>query len=247
VKDAKKRKQTKTAPGPDPTVAWDDAHHYSPAPRHRRRLMLLMLAPLEFSTCLDVGCAQPYLLEHLAQQGRRVFGCDLSAQVVRENRRRLPQAGFAELDIAAKTYPGKKKFDLVMASEVLEHVPNWQAAVANLCRMTKRYLLITVPSGRVRSIDRLVGHHRHFAGPELEAELRRGGLTVLQARHWGFPWHSLYKTLINGLAPSAVYARFGTARYGLGQKIVSQLLYLLFFSNDWFAAGQQLLLLAERR
>jgi SAM-dependent methyltransferase len=240
------------SPRPQPTrkkndaPAWDDVHHFSPAPRHRRRLILRLLAPLTFETCLDVGCAQPYLLEDLAQQGKKVFGCDLSAQVVRANRRRLPQAGFAALDITAGVYPGRRSFDLVMASEVLEHVSNWPTAVRNLCRMAKRYVLITVPGGKVYPIDRLVGHRRHFTGPELRRELERRGFRVVQERHWGFPWHSVYKTLINVLAPRTLYARFGTARYGFGQKLVSQFLYALFFSNDWFASGQQIVILAER-
>ena len=41
---------------------WDDAHRYTPAPRHRRRLILDLLAGLDFADCLDAGCAQPFLL-----------------------------------------------------------------------------------------------------------------------------------------------------------------------------------------
>src|SRR5947209_2086163 len=41
---------------------WDDAHRYTPAPRHRRRLILKWVSGLDFADVLDAGCAQPYLL-----------------------------------------------------------------------------------------------------------------------------------------------------------------------------------------
>lgn len=229
------------------TVYWDDNHRYSPAPRHRRRLICKLLRELPFNSCLDAGCAQPYLLFDLHQQGKEVFGCDLSDQVITSNRTRFPFAGFAELDITKSCYPGKRQFDLVISSEVLEHIKNWPAAVKNLCSMAKKYILLTVPSGPIRAIDRRVGHVQHFRGPELTACLEQQGFEILQARYWGFPLHSCYKFLINHLAPEQMYANFSVARYGWLQKILSQILYGLFFINDCFSRGQQFFCLASRR
>jgi hypothetical protein len=231
---------------PNLAAAWDDVHRYSPAPRHRRRLLRRLLTPLAFDTLLDVGCGQPYLLAEWQALGKTVAGCDLSPQVIRENRRRLPSARFAVVDISRGVFPGRKRFDLVVASEVLEHLDNWRAGLRHCCAQSQRYLVITVPCGPRYTIDRMVGHHQHFTGPELAAELGRHGFRVKRLRRWGFPLHTLYKWLINGVAPERLYQRFGASRYGWGQKAASQFLYGLFFVNDLFPWGQQLLLLAER-
>jgi hypothetical protein len=126
---------------------------------------------------------------------------------------------------------------------VLEHIPEWQTAVANLVRMARKHLVITVPSGPIRVMDRMVGHHQHFQGPELVAALEAHGCTVRRVFRWGFPVHSLYKSLISCLAPDRLYTAFtGEQRYGPGKRFVSELLYRLFFLNDLFRGGNQLLL-----
>src|SRR4051812_47033319 len=146
---------------------WDDAHRYTPAPRHRRRLVLNYLRGLDFADCLDAGCAQRFLLEAVADTFHVPgFGCDISDAVIEANQLARPDLAFRVLDLTQETWPDRQ-FDLVVCSEVLEHIPDWRNALANLARMTRKHLLITVPSGPLRTMDRLVGHHQHFQGPEL--------------------------------------------------------------------------------
>jgi 2-polyprenyl-3-methyl-5-hydroxy-6-metoxy-1,4-benzoquinol methylase len=64
-------------------VNWGDAHRYSPAPRHRRRLLRRWIDRLDFADVLDAGCAQPFLLrEILARHAVEGFGCDLSGRMI---------------------------------------------------------------------------------------------------------------------------------------------------------------------
>jgi len=229
-------------------AAWDDAHRYTPAPRHRRRLILQMLHGLDFADCLDTGCAQPFLLQEIMQRHEVAgFGCDISDRVMAENQHILPEAEFHVVDLANQAWPNGRVFDLVICSEVLEHIPRWRDAVANLARMTRKHLLITVPSGPLRAMDRLVGHYQHFAGPELRDAIDSGGLEVRQMRYWGFPFHTLYKALISKLSPAQIYSSFsGGKSYGWTKRAFSQMLYLLFFANDLSETGDQLLIHAER-
>jgi hypothetical protein len=114
--------------------------------------------------------------------------------------------------------------------------------------MTRRHLLITVPSGPIRVMDRMVGHHQHFAGPELAAAIEARGLRIVKQRKWGWPVHSLYKVLVSRVSPEKLYASFGTTRYTLGQRLVSHALCLAFFANDLFRGrGAQYLVLAEQK
>jgi trans-aconitate methyltransferase len=227
---------------------WDDAHRYTPAPRHRRRLVLRLLDQLDFHDCLDVGCAQRFLLEGVVERFRVAgFGCDISDAVIQANREARPDLHFQVLDLTREVWPDERRFDLVVCSEVLEHIPAWPNALANLVRMTRKHLVITVPSGPIRTMDQLVGHHQHFRGPELTAALAEHGLTVRTVRHWGFPVHSLYKALLSTLSPARLYQSFsGGERYGWGKKAFSEILYRLFFVNDLFRGGCQLLVHAQR-
>src|SRR5438105_3002158 len=96
-------------------AAWDDAHRYTPAPRHRRRLVLKWVRGLQFADCLDAGCAQPYLLHEIVRQsGAKGFGCDISDQVVTANAGDPLGCTFRELDLTRETWPGGRRFDLVV-------------------------------------------------------------------------------------------------------------------------------------
>ncbi len=109
----------------------------------------------------------------------------------------------------------------MICSEVLEHIPDWPAAVANLARMARRYVLITVPTGKVRAMDRMVGHTQHFAGPELVAALGAAGCRPLSVRRWGFPFHSLYRVAISCQAERVYDAFAGGDGLRAGQEAAS--------------------------
>ena len=175
-------------------AAWDDAHRYSPAPRHRRRLIVDALRDLEPAEVLDAGCGQPFLLAALRERlGVPCYGCDVSDAVVRDP----AWAGVADelrvVDLEREAWPDGRTFDVVVCSEVLEHIADWRAALDNVVSMTRRYLLVTVPGGRRRPMDAIVGHHRHFTVAELEEALRTAGLQPVSGRRWGFPLHTLYR------------------------------------------------------
>lgn len=225
---------------------WDDAHRYTPAPRHRRRILLRMMEGLAFKDCLDAGCAQPFLIAEIVRRfGVEGFGCDISSEVMAINSREVPEITFKALDLTKERWHGDRQFDLVVSSEVLEHIDDWPTAVKTLVAMTRKHLLITVPGGKVRAMDRIVGHHRHFAGAELIAALEANGCRVTTYRRWGFPMHALYKRAISLLSPAAMYQRFsGGDRYTLSQRWVSHVLYALFFMNV-FDRGDQIIVLAD--
>jgi SAM-dependent methyltransferase len=225
-------------------TTWDDAHRYTPTARHRRRLILNTLAGLDFGEVLDAGCAQPYLLEEvLKRHPVPGFACDISDEVMASNQDRLPECEFRAIDLSKEAWPDGIQFDLVICSEVLEHIEDWPAAVANLVGMTRKHLLITVPGGKLRGVEKMLGHYRHYRGPELIRVLQDHGCTDVRLRRWGFPMYDLYRLLVNKVAPDKLYTAFcSERRYTLFQKVFTQVLYLLFYLSLPNAGGQVVVL-----
>jgi hypothetical protein len=229
-------------------VHWDQAHRYTPAPRHRRRLLFKIISRLAVSDMLDAGCAQPLLVKRVIEELRiPASGCDISDQVMEQAAREVPEGQFRALDLAHEVWPGDRRFDLVVCSETLEHIADWKAAVANVVAMSSRYVLVTVPSGKVRPVDELMGHYRHFDAGDIARTLEANGCETMLTRYWGFPVHSAYRAGVDRFGSDRVYASFAEDKpYTAAQKGVSHLLYGLFYLNDLFRSGSQLIVLARK-
>jgi len=223
---------------------WGDMIRYSPAPFHRRRVIVDIARGLDFENVLDVGCGNGETLAAFAQEfTAELAGVDLSEAVINANRERFPSATFERLDLERGSLG--QKFDLVVCSEVLEHCDDQAAAAANLRAMTSGHLIASVPAGPVFPIDRAMGHHAHFTRKSLHGLLESAGFDVRFTRRWGFPFHSLYKTVIN-LSPEQTMHSFAGGSYGPAQRFTGNLLRYLFYLNAR-GAGWQLFALASAR
>lgn len=149
---------------------------------------------------------------------------------------------FHQLDLGTDSL--SESADLVLCTEVIEHIEDWMLALKHLREMCRKNLIVTVPAGRVFPIDREMGHVRHFSPDALVDGLRTAGFRADIVWQWGFPFHTLYKSLIN-LAPSATMNGFGKQEYGLVQKAfaaaVSGTFYLNRRQSRW---GRQLIVRA---
>jgi trans-aconitate methyltransferase len=108
--------------------------------------VLARLAGLEFRTVLDVGCGEGYLARVITDRfpAVTVTGVDMSASAVEAARRRVPAGRFevADLETLGRW---SERFDLVVCSEVLEHLPDPAAGLALLRARASRHVLLTVP------------------------------------------------------------------------------------------------------
>ncbi len=223
---------------------WTDMVRYYPAGVHRRRLITRWVAPLRPSTVLDVGCGPGHLLDTLrvALPGARFTGADFSAETIEDDRRRHPWARFEVLDLGQARL--EDRFDMVVCSEVLEHVRDDVAGLRHLCEMTGRHLMITVPTGPIFPLEAGFGHLRHYDLAALCARIEGHGLRVVRAEAWGFPFMNAFKRVSN-LRPQAVMDGFGGGEWSLPKKVLGAALTGLFYLNVP-ALGPQLLVLAER-
>ncbi|MBM4281441.1 MAG: class I SAM-dependent methyltransferase [Deltaproteobacteria bacterium] len=227
-----------------------DFIRYNPGARHRRRHIIAFLDRLRFATLLDVGCGDASLLRLVDARfsGRKLAGVDLSSVVVEQNRAALSHMEFAVADVSSDALPSG--FDVVLCTEVLEHLPEPARALASIAAAVVRggHVVITTPTGKVHATERYFGHTRHPTRNELALLAEGAGLDVLELSAWGFPAYALTKWATN-LRPEAALRRFGGGRaYGAVERGISDALWLANFANlPSSPFGVQLFALLRRR
>jgi 2-polyprenyl-3-methyl-5-hydroxy-6-metoxy-1,4-benzoquinol methylase len=78
---------------------------------------------------LEIGCGYGYASELLAEQGYRVLGTDISVHAIERARQEVSVPG-VEFDVwDAGTEQLTGQFDLIMALEVIEHLPDPDSAL----------------------------------------------------------------------------------------------------------------------
>ena len=153
---------------------------------------------------LDVGCGEGVLTEEWAERlgERRIVGSDLDDEKLRAEwaRRRRPNLEF-RCEAATRLGFADDEFDMSAAIEVLEHVPEPEATVAEMARVAERRLLVSVPREPLwrglnvargaywRSLGTPTGHANHWSRRSFVELMSRHG-KVEEARS-PFPWTML--------------------------------------------------------
>ncbi len=207
---------------------WDDMKRYGPMSRHVRRYIKKLIKPLEFQSVLDVGCGQGSLLQELMRIYPHIepHGVDISAAAVEHARRRVPHGTFGTLDLVHENTG--RTYDLIICSEVVEHIEDDVSAFRNLRAMCGKYIVVTTVQGRMRKFEpEQVGHVRNYKRGELEAKMRAAGFEIMKSVDWGFPLYSpLYRDLLDMTGSKGTTGEFGPTR-----KFIATALYYAFFLN----------------
>jgi 2-polyprenyl-3-methyl-5-hydroxy-6-metoxy-1,4-benzoquinol methylase len=155
---------------------------------------------------LDVGCGEGVLTaewaDRLSGTGGRVVGIDLDDPKLRAEweKRWRPNLEFRAEEATRLSF-GDGEFDLAAAIEVLEHVPDPEATLAEMARVARGHLLVSVPreplwrglnmarGAYLRDLGNTPGHVNHWSKRAFTSLLSRYG-AVEQARS-PFPWTML--------------------------------------------------------
>ena len=176
-----------------------------------RRLMARFEATLDElftqadpQSLLDVGCGEGVLTHQWAHRlgDRRVVGIDLDDPHLHAEWAKRTAPNLEYRVMKAENLPfGDGEFDLAAAIEVLEHVPDPEHTVAEMARVAKRWLLVSVPREPLwralnmargaywKDLGNTPGHVNHWSKGSFVALLSRHG-EVVQARS-PFPWTML--------------------------------------------------------
>jgi 2-polyprenyl-3-methyl-5-hydroxy-6-metoxy-1,4-benzoquinol methylase len=153
---------------------------------------------------LDIGCGEGVLSEQWAQRlnGGRVVGIDLA-----DPKLEAEWAGRTQPNLEFRVMTGEHvdyddgEFDLVAATEVLEHVEDPEVVLAEMARVAGSHLLVSVPheplwrglnmarGAYLKDLGNTPGHLNHWTRRGFVALLSRYG-TVTEIRS-PFPWTML--------------------------------------------------------
>jgi SAM-dependent methyltransferase len=156
------------------------------------------------SSVLDVGCGEGVLTVQWAERlgDRRVVGIDLDDPKLRAEwaRRERPNLEFRAEEATRLSF-ADDEFGLAAAIEVLEHVPDPEATLAEMARVARGHLLLSVPREPLwrglnmargaywRDLGNTPGHVNHWSKRGFVSLLSRYG-AVEEARS-PFPWTML--------------------------------------------------------
>jgi 2-polyprenyl-3-methyl-5-hydroxy-6-metoxy-1,4-benzoquinol methylase len=156
------------------------------------------------ASVLDVGCGEGVLTLEWAERlgGGRIVGIDLEDPKLRGEweQRERPNLEFRAEEATQLSF-SDDEFDLASAIEVLEHVPEPEATLAEMARVASGHLLVSVPREPLwrglnmargaywRHLGNTPGHVNHWSKRGFVSLLSRYG-TVEEARS-PFPWTML--------------------------------------------------------
>jgi SAM-dependent methyltransferase len=149
------------------------------------------------SMIVKIGCSSGFLPRQLmARLPDHVFlGADYTYGTLETLGGRLPWVPLVQFDLTRCPLPDAFA-DVVVLLNVLEHIEDDEAAMAELFRIVRPggAVIIELPAkdSLFDVYDRVLMHHRRYDMPGLLASLRKAGFTIERHSHLGFLLYPLF-------------------------------------------------------
>jgi 2-polyprenyl-3-methyl-5-hydroxy-6-metoxy-1,4-benzoquinol methylase len=229
---------------------WKDITSYGPSYRTRYRLIKKLMKKYELTKgdLLDAGCGDGTLLVSLQKlwPELKLYGFDISRSIIQKNKDKISLT-IGDLT-KEKTIP-KKKFDIILCSEVLEHITPYPIAIKNLTRMLKPggCLIITSPYGQKNWTphDKFAHHVRRWEDNMIETELKKNKVAIVESFTWG---RVIYGTYYHHFLAKQDPKRLMKKKGFLKEKVFAPLLYHAFKLDDGFKTkGRTIIVVGKKR
>jgi SAM-dependent methyltransferase len=205
----------------------------------------------KIETSLIVGCGSGELALMLAESGLKVTAIDIDEPTI-ELAKKLagPEAHSVTYMVSnLQDYKSTMKYDLVVATDVIEHIEDDRLAAQKIVELTKeqKFLIITVPA--LQSIfgihDENLGHFRRYAKAELE-NLFKNQTKILKSRFFGFIFVPITFFISRIFRRPYPLQKAGETKLS---RVLRRILTLIFWVEQRVAGpvGTSLLLLARKQ
>lgn len=188
------------------------------------------------SKILDIGCSGGRLIKCLGLKGfRNIYGIDISQKAINLCKKNGMKNVFI-MD-CAKTNFSNETFDIIIASDILEHIKNDASALAEWGRIMKPggKLIIFVPASDLlwSEHDELSHHYRRYTKSQLITALKKFNFNVLKSSYWNC---SLFFPMVIFKSLQHIFLKKKNKKsdhlYELNIIISKMLLILLKFENS---------------
>jgi ubiquinone/menaquinone biosynthesis C-methylase UbiE len=138
---------------------------------------------------LDTGCSGCALIGFLMPRGfKRLQGVDIDENAIEICRQK--RINNVRVASAEKTGFKDQQFDVIIASDILEHIKNEDKALSEWYRILKPNgnLLIFVPAFKFlwSKHDEINHHYRRYSKSDLIRVLKENGFSIERSSYWNF-------------------------------------------------------------
>ncbi len=162
--------------------------------------VLSRLLPADVGHALEIGCGRGAAAARIARRAQSYVAVEpdeLSYTVARDNLQGIA----AVHNCMSFELPGDQRFDTVCAFEVLEHIEDDEAALAEwrdkLAPGGLLFLSVPAWQHRFAAADHIAGHFRRYDPDHLRARLAQAGFVDIHVEAFGFPAGHLLEAFRN--------------------------------------------------
>jgi len=166
---------------------------------------IIKLIPKDVVSVLDAGCGSGVVVNNLPEKFRKVVGIDFSEESLKYVKTEKVLGTIAHLPF------DNKSFDLIICSEVLEHLKDldYFLAIKELERVAKKYIILTFPNNE---------------------NLKRSSVICPHCNQWFHPYYHVRK--FDSKEIKKIFVGFSLQKYqkiGKGQIYIPDFLVPLLF------------------
>lgn len=159
--------------------------------KSRRNYLLDLLSKIpKDSKILDIGCSSGVFLKDLEQMGfniNNLYGVDISEQAIANSKANGIENSYV---MDGQNITLLEKFDIIIASDCLEHLKNDEEALLNWKNLLKTggkmYVFVPAFMSLWSYHDDVNMHYRRYTKSQLEARFNAQGLKITSSGYWNF-------------------------------------------------------------